>query len=232
MNEETHILTSWHQNATAWTHAVRDQQIKSRLLVTNQAVIDAVLAYRPQSVLDLGCGEGWLTRALAAQGIQALGVDAVPDLIAQAKEAGGASYQVSSYEEIIAGNLRNKAPFDLIVGNFSLFGQASVEALLHHLPQVLSPSGHLIIQTLHPVVASLNQPYLDGWRSGSWQGFDPDFVNPAPWYFRTLSSWIRLLASSGFRLKDLQEPVHPQTQQPASLILVGTPVGRAPIEHP
>lgn len=232
MNAETHILTSWHQNAEAWTRAVRDQQIESRLLVTNQAVVEAVLAYRAQSVLDLGCGEGWLTRTLADQGIQMLGVDAVPDLIAQAQQAGGASYQVSSYEEIIGGSLGDKAPFDLVVCNFSLFGQASVDALLGYLPQLLSPSGRLVIQTLHPLMTNREQPYHDGWRTGSWQGFGPDFANPAPWYFRTLSSWIRLLASSGFGLTDLHEPVHPQTQQPVSLILVGTPVGPAPTKHP
>ncbi len=232
MNEETHILTSWHQNAEAWTHAVQQNQIESRRLVTNQAVVETVLTYIPQSVLDLGCGEGWLTRALAAHGIQALGVDAVPDLIAQAQAAGGASHQVSSYQEIIAGSLRDKAPFDLIVCNFSLFGKSLVEQLLRYLPQLLSPAGHLIIQTLHPVVASLDQPYHDGWRSGSWQGFSADFVNPAPWYFRTLSSWINLLQNSGFMLADLREPLHPKTQQPVSLILVGTSVSRSPTKHP
>ncbi|MGB3778297.1 MAG: class I SAM-dependent methyltransferase [Tunicatimonas sp.] len=226
MDAETHILASWHQNSEAWTHAVRGDHIESRLLVTNRAIVDEILAYRPQSVLDMGCGEGWLTRIIAAKDIYVLGVDAIPTLITQAQAAGGAHYLVSDYEEIIGGKLRQKGPFEVVVCNFSLFGQTSVELLLRYLPQLLSHSGHLIIQTIHPAVASLNHPYCDGWRAGSWSGFSQEFVNPAPWYFRTVSSWVRLLQNSGFALANLREPIHPQTQQPASLILVGTPIAR------
>jgi 2-polyprenyl-3-methyl-5-hydroxy-6-metoxy-1,4-benzoquinol methylase len=161
-----------------------------------------------------------------------LGVDAVPDLIAQAQAAGGAAYRVSSYATIAQGSLADQGPFDLIVSNFSLFGQVSVEDLLRYLPQLLTPAGHLVVQTLHPRAGGADQPYRDGWHTGSWRGFSTDFVNPAPWYFRTLSGWVRLLVGSGFALEDVLEPVHPQTQQPASLILVGTPVGGMPINQP
>lgn len=232
MDAEAHILTTWHQNATAWTRAVRDRQIESRRLVTDRAVVETVVAYQPQSVLDLGYGEGWLTRTIAAEGIQTLGVDAVPDLIARAQTTGGADYRVSSYEAVSEGSLADQSPFDLIVCNFSLFGQQSVEDLLRYLPQLLTPAGRLVIQTLHPGAGNVDQPYRDGWRTGSWQGFSADFVNPAPWYFRTLSGWVRLLVSSGFAIEDVLEPVHPQTQQPTSLILVGTPVGRVPPQQP
>lgn len=231
MDAESHILTTWQQDATAWTRAVRDQQIESRRLVTDRAVVDTVASYRPQSVLDLGCGEGWLCRELATRGRRVLGVDAVPDLIAQAQAAGGAAYRVSSYAATAQGSLADQGPFELIVSNFSLFGQASVEDLLRYLPQLLTPAGRLAIQTLHPGAGGADQPYRDGWRTGSWRGFSTDFVNPAPWYFRTLSGWVRLLVGSGFTVEALLEPVHPQTQQPASLILVGTPVG-PPIPQP
>ena len=226
MDAETHILTSWHQNAEAWTHAVREDYIESRLLVTNRAIVDEVLTCHPQSVLDLGCGEGWLARAIAAKDIRVLGVDAVPALIAQSQASGGARYLVSDYQEIIGGKLQQERPFEVIVCNFSLFGQTSVELLLRYLPQLLSRSGHLVIQTIHPVIASINQTYCDGWRTGSWNGFSQEFVNPAPWYFRTIGSWVRLLQSSGFALVNLREPIHPQTQQPTSLILAGTPTAR------
>jgi 2-polyprenyl-3-methyl-5-hydroxy-6-metoxy-1,4-benzoquinol methylase len=63
------IIDSWHTNATPWTAAVRDKRIESRKLVTDQAIVDAVLSRRPKSVLDIGCGEGWLSRALAERGV-------------------------------------------------------------------------------------------------------------------------------------------------------------------
>ena len=42
----------------------------------------AVLALQPERVLDLGCGEGWLCRALLANEIEAVGIDGVPELVA------------------------------------------------------------------------------------------------------------------------------------------------------
>ena len=212
------IVDSWHRNATPWTSAVRESRIESRKLVTNQAIIDAVLSRSPKTVLDIGCGEGWLARALSEHGIRAIGVDVVPDLIEQAKRAGGGDFRVASYEDIAAGKLDAKV--DVAIANFSLIGKESVENLLASVSSLLAPTGTFIIQTLHPVVATGDQPYKDGWRTGSWTGFSEDFTDPAPWYFRTLESWVALLDASGLHLLELREPVHPGTGKPASAIFI------------
>ncbi len=90
MNPESHILQSWQQNAEVWTDTVRQEKIESRALVTNRAMVQAVMKCQPRSVLDVGCGEGWLARTLSAQNVRVLGVDAIPALIKQAQRAGGA----------------------------------------------------------------------------------------------------------------------------------------------
>lgn len=63
------IVESWQNNAEAWTAAVRERRIESRTLVTDRAIVDAVLSRSPRHVLDIGCGEGWLGRALADRGV-------------------------------------------------------------------------------------------------------------------------------------------------------------------
>src|ERR1700729_1540156 len=81
--EEREIIRSWHSNAAPWARAIRAASIASRKLVTDQAIIDAVSSVSCARILDIGCGEGWLARALRALGMSVTGVDVVPALIAQ-----------------------------------------------------------------------------------------------------------------------------------------------------
>jgi len=220
---DAQIVDSWHTNAAPWTAAVRERQIESRRLVTDSAIIDAALSRAPGSALDIGCGEGWLVRALSDRGVRAVGVDVVPELVDHARRAGGGVFHVASYEAIAAGALDLR--FDVAVANFSLIGRESVEHLLASASRLLVPGGSLVVQTLHPVVANGDARYEDGWRAGSWAGFSSDFSDPAPWYFRTIESWVRLFEASGLRLIDLREPLHPISARPASIIFVATPAG-------
>ncbi|MGB7378165.1 MAG: class I SAM-dependent methyltransferase, partial [Rivularia sp. (in: cyanobacteria)] len=94
------VLNSWNQNASAWITTIENEEIASRKLVTNKAIIDAVTSYSINSILDIGCGEGWLTRELTNQGIEAWGVDGVSALIEKARLMNCGKFQVASYEDI------------------------------------------------------------------------------------------------------------------------------------
>jgi 2-polyprenyl-3-methyl-5-hydroxy-6-metoxy-1,4-benzoquinol methylase len=212
------VVESWHRNAAPWTDAVRESRIESRRLVTDRAIVDAVMSRSPKSALDIGCGEGWLSRELASRGVQVTGVDVVPALIERASLAGGARFTVASYEEIAAGKLDVKV--DVAVANFALIGKESVDGVFASVSSLLNPGGSFIVQTLHPVTAGGDEPYADGWRNGSWAGFSEDFTDPAPWYFRTIEGWVALIRDSGLQLIEMREPMHPTSGRPASLILI------------
>jgi len=213
---EEAILRVWHDSAAPWARAVREGRIASRRQVTDAAVAAAVCAHSPRRVIDLGCGEGWLVRALAGQGIDVLGVDAVPALVDAARAAGGGRYRVMDYTAIAAGDLCERA--DVVVCNFSLLGDESVDALLRATPSLLSPAGVLVIQTLHPWSACGEAPYRDGWREGSWAGCGDGFGEAAPWYFRTLAGWQQSFLAAGLALVGMGEPLHPETGRPASIL--------------
>ena len=221
---DARIVESWAKNSAPWTAAVRGGAIDSRVLVTNGAIVDAVRSRSPRTGIDIGCGEGWLVRALS--GIDMIGVDVVPGLIDTARQAGGGAgdYRVLSYEQIAQGEWGEGHPAlaaDVGVCNFSLIRKESVDAVFGAAPTFLRAGGTLIVQTLHPLVACGDAPYVDGWREGSWAGFGDQFTDAPPWYFRTLESWVRLYASNGLRLLEMREPIHPGTGKPASVILIG-----------
>jgi 2-polyprenyl-3-methyl-5-hydroxy-6-metoxy-1,4-benzoquinol methylase len=227
---ETQIVRSWNTNAKQWTKAIQTGSIRSRQLVTDQAVVDAIVNVNPRRVLDLGCGEGWLARALSASGIQVTGVDAVSELITEARRLGGGEFHLQTYDAISTGQWRSE-PFDAAVCNFSLLGKESVDSLIGAMRGHLCTAGYLIIQTLHPVAACGDNRYQDGWRPGNWSGFSSEFRDPAPWYFRTLESWISLLRKSGFELIECREPTAPDAVMPSSVIFVGKRCGAEQTNH-
>jgi len=217
---ESTLLDSWHHNARAWIDAIRTGSIESRLKVTDQAILLAVLGRQPERVLDLGCGEGWLLRALADRAIDAVGVDGDVTLVEAARAAGSSTVHVASYEALAEATVDIGRDYNLICANFALLHQ-DIIPLLAAMNALLAPGGTLVIQTLHPWAAAAGD-YQDGWREETFAGFKGQW-QPMPWYFRTLSSWFNALDMAGFTLIGLQEPQHPQSPVPQSLLLVAEP---------
>ncbi|MFJ2689088.1 class I SAM-dependent methyltransferase [Pseudomonas sp. NPDC087336] len=215
--DEFTLLQSWHHNAQSWIEAVRSGAIESRLKVTDQAILLAVLGRQPERVLDLGCGEGWLLRALTDRGIEAAGVDGDATLVEAARAAGASSVYLASYQELAEAKVQIGNDYNLICANFALLHQ-DIIPLLAAMNALLAPGGALVIQTLHPWTAAAGD-YQDGWREETFAGFVGQW-QPMPWYLRTLSSWFNALDMAGYRLVGLQEPQHPQSPVPQSLLLV------------
>ncbi|HEX6371402.1 MAG TPA: class I SAM-dependent methyltransferase [Longimicrobium sp.] len=218
-DREAALIWSWMANADAWTRAVREGRIPSRRLATDAAIVEAVAERKPGRVLDLGCGEGWLMRALAERGISTIGLDVSLELVMAAEETGGGRYRCCSYDEVVADPTRAGGPYDAIACNFSLLG-VDLVPLLRALRRNLAPAGALVIQTVHPWTAAGDEGYADGWRTETFDAFGGDFAEPMPWYFRTLGSWVDALRDAGFRVSTLREPIHPETGRPASLLMV------------
>lgn len=216
-SHESTLLQSWHHNARAWIEAIRSGAIESRLKVTDQAILLAVLGRQPEHVLDLGCGEGWLLRALAERGIKSVGVDGDATLVEAARAAGSSPVHQASYDALAAAQVNIGSDYDLICANFALLHQ-DIIPLLAAMNALLVAGGALLIQTLHPWTAAAGD-YQDGWRVETFADFQGQW-HPMPWYMRTLSSWFNALDMAGFRLVGLQEPQHPQSLVPQSLLLV------------
>lgn len=218
MDNEKKIIDSWKANAHSWIDILERKGIESRKLATNKAIMDSVLRNHPGNVLDLGCGEGWLAAELAKHGIRVTGVDAIPELIKKAREKVNATFITASYEDIYENRISFPGLFDLIVINFALIGKESTEKLMLALPVLLSKTGKLIIQTLHPYNRKALNDYESGWKEGSWDGLDGKFVLPYKWYFRTLEDWLELLKKAGFRKIIFDEISHPSTHAALSVI--------------
>jgi 2-polyprenyl-3-methyl-5-hydroxy-6-metoxy-1,4-benzoquinol methylase len=217
------ILTTWEINAEPWINAIANNEIQSRIQITNKAIVDTIVQLNPNLVWDAGCGEGWLGKELLKQNIKNFGTDAIATLINKAKTI-HENYFVANYEQILSGEFKPTLLADLVAINFALFNNEETEELIKYYYNYLPINGKLVIQTLHPIAACGNEPYQNGWRKGSWTGFNTAFSRPAPWYFRTLSQWVTTINQAGFVLNALNEPADHNATLPSSLIIIAEKV--------
>ena len=206
------LAASWDANAEAWAAAV-ERGTESRRAGTDAAVLQAALDARAQAgggaILDVGCGEGWLLRALAARGVRADGIDGSAEL---ARRAGARRL---SYAEAVADPERLGGPYAVAVFSFALLDDDPA-AILAAAASRLVPGGRVVIQTLHPLRVA--PPYAPGWREEAFEGFGGAF-EPMPWFFHTFASWGEQLGRAGLVVERLAEPRHAGTGEVLSLVL-------------
>lgn len=219
MNERL-ILQSWKSNAAAWIDAVQHTGIRAPGALTREAIMAAVSDYAPNecAILDVGCGEGWLTHALSREGHRVTGVDPIPDLIQHAKSHLTGDFVIGDQSRLLENDLGR---FDLVVCNFALFGDQTVKAFFDSLSELLTHGGLCIVQTLHPWAYFNDGQYRSQWVDGTWAGLAGKFEDAPPWFFRTLENWCRLFSDSGLVLNELREP-KASDELPKSIIFIAT----------
>lgn len=212
------ILDSWNKNAGEWIKVIQNDAIPSRKF-TNKAILEMVSELDGKKMVDIGCGEGWLTREMGKLGWEATGLDAIESLVLEAQKKSDESFHVLTYEEIIDGKPMPNAPFDAAVFNFCLYLKEGLQQLLTHTLQQLSPNGTLVIQTLHPFFLVQNGlPYESQWLADSWKGLPGNFTDGHSWYARTMEDWVaelNRLENINFSMKEIVN----DEEKPISLII-------------
>jgi len=116
-------------------------------------------AASPDTVVDLGCGPGNLTRLLAERwpGARVTGFDSSPEMIAKAREIEGPatmSFDVADLRDWVGGSDAGDDPVDVLVSNATLQWVPGHLALLPDLVARVRPGGWLAFQ----VPANFDEP--------------------------------------------------------------------------
>ena len=110
-------------------------------------LLDELLDVRERDVLDVGCGEGWLVRRLAAGGARVVGVDPLASALERARREDPG--QDARYIEGVAQALPFELErFDVVVFFNSLHHvpEAHMDAALAQAARVLRPAALLYVQ--------------------------------------------------------------------------------------
>ncbi|MCO5995481.1 class I SAM-dependent methyltransferase [Actinoallomurus rhizosphaericola] len=215
----------WEANTDYWVRVIRESRDRYRTELTDRAVLDAIGDCAGLRVLDAGCGEGYLTRTLAARGARVVGVDACHGLIDAAEGLpcegpGSASFTRASVDALPMED----ASFDLVVCNHLFSHLHDPSRAIDEFGRVLRSGGRLIILTLHPCFytgnaergASTSVPAAEYFAG---RGIDQHFMvdglrspSKITSWLRPLEFYARTLREAGFVIADLREP-HPTDEQ-------------------
>jgi len=168
----------------------------------------------PLDVLDLGCGEGRLSRDLTARGYRTVGVDVSPPMIAAAREADpGGRYEIADAGDTGLAD----ASVDVVAAFMSMHDIEDMPGAVAEAARVLRPGGCLCIAIVHPLNSAggfeslapdaafrLEGPYLKERTyvdEGSRDGLRMRFSS----FHRPLGTYFAALESQGFLVDRLRE---------------------------
>ncbi len=213
------VIDSWKKNAMEWVKVIDRNEIESRQY-TNKAIEDVLREMSGNNILDIGCGEGWLTRSITKMGKRAVGIDVIETLLANARKKGPEPFFLISYEDIMNGKMIPEGPYDVAIFNFSIYQKDGLAELLNNTRKFLLKNGKIVIQTIHPYFLLNNRrAYNSQMISDSWEGLPGNFTEGHQWYARTIEDWIFIMAQSGMKIVELREIIN-FDKEPVSLILI------------
>lgn len=172
------------------------------------------------TVLDVGCGDGQIARALAAQGSSVLGIDPTDLHIAVARErAGGPSYELGTASALpVADNSQDAVVACLVFEHID-----DVDTALAEVARVLKPGGQFSFFLNHPLLQTPGSGWIDDhiidppeqyWRIGPYL-VETESVEEVEkdvyirFLHRPLSRYINSLIAHGLHIKRMLEPSPP-----------------------
>lgn len=161
-----------------------------------EALVDAVPATEGR-ILDVGCGTGHTTLAVAARAASVVGVDLTEEMLAEGRRlADERGIQNVTFEHGDAERLDYPDGwFDVVVSRYSAHHFPRPEHALREIARVLSPDGtFLLVDTVAP-----DAPAQDTFLNAIEVLRDPSHVRD-----HSVAGWLTLFASAGFAGEMLQ----------------------------
>lgn len=239
-------VSSWESLAAWYDEKQGDTGDLWHRTLIDPALLRVLGEVRGLRILDLGCGNGYLSRRFARAGARVVGVDSSAPIIQRAKARESAEPLGIAYHAADAAHLDflRADRFDVVVSNMALMDMEDAEGAIREVGRVLRKGGRL--------VASISHPCFDQGTSSTWllersfrslkvsrriTRYRRPFAEEIPWgieekavtttgYHRPLSWYARALRDAGLLILSLEEP------EPTPEFVEGSPQGPYVVEIP
>jgi ubiquinone/menaquinone biosynthesis C-methylase UbiE len=222
--------TSWGQIADWYEEHLEGEDTYHVKVITPNLL--RILEPRPgMRILDLACGEGFVTEKIAATGAMVTGADISKELIEKANARGSrVTYQATPAENL---SFLQESTFDAVTCVLALQNMQSLEPVFSEVARVLVPGGRFIFILNHPVLRipkrsawgfdnekGVQYRRLDGYYLPSREkmlAHPGDPKSEYTWSFqRSLEEHFKALFKTGFAVTGFEEWISHKTASPKS----------------
>jgi trans-aconitate 2-methyltransferase len=163
------------------------QERHSYVFQYGEALLDLLAPQAGERILDLGCGAGQLTAAITRSGAVAFGIDASPEMIAQAR----ANFPALDFRIGDATNFSVNEPVDAVFSNAALHWVKNAGAVAACVSRALKPAGRFVAElggrgNIQSVVNAIRE-----------------VLGPVdlPWFFPAIGEYASLLESHALEVR-------------------------------
>jgi len=204
----------WKKNADFWIKIIRENLDPYRVKVTNKAILETLKGKKNLRILDAGCGEGYICRALTKQGHRVSGIDFCPKLIKTAQDL--EKKKPLSIKYFVGDFRKTNFPssyFDVILSHQAINEVKNPEKAFKEFSRILKKKGKLILLFLHPCFEIDPKIYFQKVKIKKPYYLVSGIKSPSSYFYLHLpiSEWIELLTESRFLIKRVEEP-HPSQE--------------------
>jgi SAM-dependent methyltransferase len=185
-----------------------------------EQVLPMVAQRLPESGLgvDVGCGEGQVTRLMADGGLDAVGIDPFARQIERATDRGGAFARADA----VAIPVRDQTAA-VVVSVLVIEHVEDMDTAIGEMARVLRPGGRLVLVLNHPLIQTPGSGWIDDfvldppehyWRVGQYLN-EVDSVEQVDkgvfvrFHHRPLARYVNAAAANGLVIEEMVEPAPP-----------------------
>jgi len=185
-----------------------DQGDKVRSDLLDPAILSLLPSLNEQTVLDAGCGNGYLSRKLATQGAIVTGIEPATNLYNYCLEREDELNQGITYRKTDLGALYESNTYDIVISINVLMDIPDYLTALTNCVNALKVGGSIIISVMHPAFPGFESDWTKHGSVQITEYFSPEPIKQKYGYLfhRPIQEYINNLIGLGCTISRVVEP--------------------------
>ncbi len=153
------LKNEWNKVAKFWNEEAGDEGVSHQKLDIDPVLLQIIGDVKNKNILEIGCGNGYLSRLLAKRGAKITAVDISSEFIkiATKREKATPLGIVYLIRNVASLHGLKDSHYDLVISNMCLMDVADIENAIKNISRVIKKNGNFVFSLTHPLHESQQQ---------------------------------------------------------------------------